>query len=140
MKEAAADPIGRIKPALIAICGPMMPVTTPEAMTHEIARGLNAGSAASAAAKRYCWMKAPEAPMAISARTKAMNEPERIARAAAIAPAAPIRSADDEAGAAADALHEERGRDRGERRADDEGGDRQRLRARPDPAAAATCR
>ena len=54
---------GRIRPALIAICGPMMPLTTPAAMTHEIARGLNAGSAASAAAKRYCWTKAPAAPM-----------------------------------------------------------------------------
>ena len=34
---------GRIKPALIAICGPMMPLTTPAAMTHEIARGLERG-------------------------------------------------------------------------------------------------
>jgi hypothetical protein len=46
-------------------CGPTTPVTTPPAITHEIASGRKAGSAASAAANRYCCAKALAAPRKI---------------------------------------------------------------------------
>ena len=56
-------------------CGPRMPEKMPPAMTSDIALVRTAMLPASIAAKRYCWLNAPDMPIRKSATTNSANVP-----------------------------------------------------------------
>src|SRR5581483_10515487 len=88
-KQPANSAVGNRSRDHCANCGPNVPEMTPPASTSEIAFDRNRSSAASAAAKRYCWANPLEQPIRNVPRQKSGNDAFQQARAAVAPPLAP---------------------------------------------------
>ena len=109
----------------MAICGPTTPLTTPAASTHEMARALKAGFRRVGGGEAVLLDEGARGADDEQGQLNATKD-ERGWRAPPRPLPLPDQVADDEAGAATDALHQQRGGDRGKGRTDDERGDRKR--------------